>query len=547
ILTASLLALILCNTSTAMAETGALSAKVVSVTVLPDRAEEISTVDADFVAGYNRIMIRNFSPSVDFSSLRLKVLADADVMVTAMTIASVPIPEGSSEKLQDLQQRINALQDLITVLNDSIKILSIKGEYAARLLENTRKAIGIILARGEALPANLAEKVDYLTSIALDCRNKIAEAQMTLADKKKALDDLQREVAASYGPSRKAETTAIVELQATAACKGTIELKYLVWNSAWYPTYEVNVTPDTKQVVVTYAAIVGQATGADWDGVSLTLATSTPSMSLVPPTPQPWIVSYQVPVPPPVAKSPGRSGGKRKSNAPSQDKEEMEKKSGDAPEAEFARVMEAGAVQEGGLAVSFALPGKMVVPSGSTVKFQITQVTFAAEVRDFAVPAVSPAAFIRAVFTNTSDFPFLPGVARCFVDGALTGTTYFARIMPGTEVKLALGIERRVKMERKTVTDKLDERGGKLRRVFEYKIELTNNSDKAIPYELRERIPISDDDDIKVGGMDFSDKPFEQTADGFVTWKFELGAKEKKIIVIKYYVEWPKDKAIFGL
>ncbi|KAF8989020.1 hypothetical protein BDQ17DRAFT_1434729 [Cyathus striatus] len=80
-----------------------------------------------------------------------------------------------------------------------------------------------------------------------------------------------------------------------------LTLHYAVDHANWYPSYDIHLNTKTKEkrVTLAYKASISQTTGESWDGVPITLDTSTPeNKSFRGPKVYPWRLSVYTPPPP---------------------------------------------------------------------------------------------------------------------------------------------------------------------------------------------------------------------------------------------------------
>ncbi len=521
-------------------------ATVKNVTVLPDRAEEIRTVEVSLAPGINKVAVKPFSSQTMFDTLRVKVISNTNTALYAINISSVPVPEPPMDKYRDLTEKITALQEEIAALNDNASVISAKIDLINKLYDHMRKVSTASLSAGNPVGAGVNEKLDLFVAQIVDNRLLLNNIKKTLTDKSKQLEALINERNAAYGSSRARETIATIEIESAVATSATIELKYFVAACWWRPDYDFNLLPGATELDIRYSAVVYQGTGMDWEGVKMTLATTTPSLQLVPPTFGAWTVSTEPPQPKlawdakPAAKSALRSAEKLKELK----KDSAEDSMGfvDAEMAEEAEnQMALVTPSSGGLAVSFALPSESYLKSGAQAKFQIAMLNLKTNVRRYIVPRFNNEVFVRAITVNTSDFPMLPGYARCFIEGAMTGGTVLNRVPTGVEFKLPMGYDRRIKVERKEVRNEKEERGKKIRHHFKYAVELTNNADLPLLVEMVDQIPVSQHGDIKIDKPKYNIKPTKETEEGILTWEFTMNPKAKSLLEIEYYIEYPAD------
>jgi hypothetical protein len=106
-------------------------------------------------------------------------------------------------------------------------------------------------------------------------RERIAREQVAELEERARLASSQRNVR-----THELRKAAILELEQGSdsglAERATIRLHYFVPGARWAPTYTLRLEAGMRAATLELRALVGQATGEDWDGVALTLSTAHP-------------------------------------------------------------------------------------------------------------------------------------------------------------------------------------------------------------------------------------------------------------------------------
>ncbi len=102
------------------------------------------------------------------------------------------------------------------------------------------------------------------------------------------------------------QTTAGWQVRAHLAGNGpaTVTMTYLVSNSRWTPTWDLQLQPDTNTVHLSLAGLVSQDTGEDWTQASLLLSTAIPSRAVKVPRLATWKIGVAdrfIPTPSPTS------------------------------------------------------------------------------------------------------------------------------------------------------------------------------------------------------------------------------------------------------
>ncbi|WP_108929910.1 mucoidy inhibitor MuiA family protein [Leptospira johnsonii] len=161
-------------------------------------------------------------------------------------------------------------------------------------------------------------------------------------------------------------------------------------------------------------------------------------------------------------------------------------------------------------------------------------------------PLTNDGVFLNVVSSNTEREPLLAGPLEIYSGENLLGTTTVSTLKPGQEIKMELGPDRDIKVERKQ--EKLDDKSGIISRKknirYRVTISIKNNKRRAVPVRLIDRIPYTNDDSVRVEWSAGADTPKSKTEDGILTYEFEIGANSRKTVQFEYTVSYPADNIL---
>jgi hypothetical protein len=209
---------------------------------------------------------------------------------------------------------------------------------------------------------------------------------------------------------------------------------------------------------------------------------------------------------------------------------------------------ETTAVSQGMLSTQFTLKHLDTVNSSRDA----TKVTAAiarvpVEKEHIALPSHSQHVFLRVKVKNSSDTPLLPGSINLFFDGNFVNTARLGYKNPDQSFELPLGIDKAIQVER-TLLEKESTIKGFFKRKTEiplgYKITVKNLKRNSVNVVLRDQIPVSKTQKVKVLVEEIDPKPEKQEEEnqhGFLRWRLKLKPGEKKVITVKYVIRHPKD------
>ena len=121
------------------------------------------------------------------------------------------------------------------------------------------------------------------------------------------------------------------------------------------------------------------------------------------------------------------------------------------------------------------------------------------------------------------------------------GSTYLTPTSETNELQITLGVEPRIAIERKVISDKTNDvfLSSNRERIFTYDLLVRNNKKEAIEITLKDQYPLSAEENIKVELLESSGAEVNSTK-GELTWQLQLGAGEAKTLRLSYKVRYPK-------
>ncbi len=163
-----------------------------------------------------------------------------------------------------------------------------------------------------------------------------------------------------------------------------------------------------------------------------------------------------------------------------------------------------------------------------------------AEYENFVDGYGSVKAYLKAKFKPSQYI--VSSQAKFMLDGALIGKRYVKELIKNEESNLYFGQNNFIQIQ-KELLEKMSDKsffGTSKNTKTLWKYTITNKSEKPQKISLSERLPISQDDDIKVERLGDL-KPLHVSKQGEVVWNFELKSKNKKEFTFGYDIKRPMD------
>ncbi len=388
-----------------------------------------------------------------------------------------------------------------------------------------------------------------------------------LVETEKALDGLKRELDAinenlgRHNKPKQAQQHFIeVLFQSASAQTLKIEASYLVQQASWKPIYKVNVSEALDTVDLTLMAQINQTTGEDWSDVQVTVTNAVPLSNTRLPDPASWYLSEYLPPRARVRAASMKLGSGEIAPPEAAENEavldvfdDVEMTGGGdwEPAAEVTQA----AVKESELACEFALPIKVSIDSGGgQMMLPLQTQSLSGQFYYFTAPASSTD--VALVCTVAADEPLMAGRMNLHFGGQFIGSSQLPEKAPGEEWILNLGADPKVRVGRRTITDKRSETflgmmdRSSIAREMAYTITVENTKTKPVKLQIVDRIPVARTDRIQVKEVTYTVAPTQpnwKQREGVQMWEFTLAPGQSQELGVRFFVKYPKDFTVAGL
>jgi len=408
-------------------------------------------------------------------------------------------------------------------------------------------------------------------------RQRINEKRLTLQFEKEDLEDeliqLKRERAQLTASSSKTVREAVVFIESPGEAS-SFELRYLVNNASWSPSYNLRGPESRDAVQLEYLASIRQTSGEDWHDVKMTLSTASPSLVAEPPELASLSLSLSQRQPNQQAQAfddAGANYAKEKQQL-QQKQQELRRQRAQAgqKDADFGRAdgggggLFGGSDDQGGFApgqseiaqgydrtlnklgaqqqmldlvagrakrdakaeaeesrraqqasVRYELSGRTSLPSRNDPQLvRIADQKIEADYFRVARPVLSEKVYQQAKLTNTMDWVLLAGPSNSYLAGQFVGRGQVPGVAVGESFKIGFGIDSSLRATRALQQrDETTQGGNQVVRVT-YRLSLANFADSPRTVRLFDRLPVPKrGEDVQIELVSTSEKPVVSPAD----------------------------------
>lgn len=196
--------------------------------------------------------------------------------------------------------------------------------------------------------------------------------------------------------------------------------------------------------------------------------------------------------------------------------------------------------------VVFKIAKNYSIPSLNDVSIiEIDRFEIPATFEYYAAPILNENVYLTAKIKDWEQYDLLAGEANIYAEGSYAGKTFIDPFQTKDELVISLGADPTIIVERKQ-TNNLKDKSllGSTRIITKnYEITIRNNKPMAIDLQVFDRIPISQNKEIKVEDVKYSEGNFDKEK-SIISWKLKVEPKQVIKKQVSYVVKFPKEKRI---
>jgi len=510
-----------------------LQSEITAATVYLNAAEVQRTTKAQLSLGTHQIVFTNLSNKMDKKSVRLSTSKGVEILSISVRHKDKKL-ENKTPFIQEKEDSIELINDQITLINNDLAAYKEEKE----LLQQNKSIGGT--QTGVSI-SELKQAADFYRTRMKDIHQLQSEAQKQIKEQRSILSKIRHRLRKplSKWNTPKKEVLATIEVKNPQSID--FELKYLVTDALWSPSYNLRATDITQPVRLEYQAQVYNNTGSDWKNVLLKLSTADPTQTASKPQLEVWTLNHQQ----------KKSYGEGISNARPSDYayDTIYTLDPVSYEEKPQIIRNNQAMQEievGELSTEFEIEKPYNIPS-TAIPYQvaITKHDLKATYKHFCIPKLDKGVFLLAQVTGWTDLNLIAGPAKIYYQDTYMGESRIETSGIRDTLDLSLGRDEKVVVTR---TKRQDESGKKFlglntKETFLYEISLKNNRSTPIQVEIQDQIPVAQEKDIHVDAIELSNAEQDELS-GRLLWRYNLKAGESEGIDLSFSVKYPKNKKV---
>ncbi len=202
--------------------------------------------------------------------------------------------------------------------------------------------------------------------------------------------------------------------------------------------------------------------------------------------------------------------------------------------------------EEGITNTKFKIKKKYSIKSNADITvLVIDNFDMKADYRHYVAPELNENVFLTATLGNWEQFNLLAGEANIYFEGSYAGKTNIDPLATTDSLTVSLGVDPNIIVKREQLNNFKSKSFTGGNRIVDrgYKISIKNNKQNSVFITLEDRIPISQNKEIKLDDIDTSDSEYN-TKTGILKWKLDISPNQKTEKLFSYQVKYPRGKRI---
>lgn len=487
-----------------------------NVLVFTGLSPKLNSKSIQFTAG-NAVSILSISDRIDYITSQLRVetrglqLRDSSAMI--------------GETLQQIQYEVEAYETEKRMLNQNQSI------------GGADKGVAI---------AELKLAADFYRSRIKDINAELFKLEKRRKQQNEILARINKQLTAMKAMNAPPMAEISVLMITAARTTVDVELRYLVNDAGWAPSYDLLAEDVSKPIELRYRAKVFNNTQVDWNDIKVKLSTADPMRSAAKPDLNAWYLNFS-------------SGNYSSQGSSNWQKSQQSNAYGNAPAAANNDYQNIGQgdlgikqpiqyeeIQVSELSAEFDIKQTYSVPADARPYIiDVTNYTLPATYKHFSAPKIDRDAFLLARITGWEALDLVEGPANIYFGGTYVGQSYIITRTANDTLDLSLGRDNKVLVTRTKLKDFNNEKmiGSSKKVTHGYEITVKNNRKSPITIDVVDQLPISQDAEITVEAMEISDAAKEVNT-GKLTWSMTLQPGDAKKVTLTYSIKYPKNKTV---
>ena len=530
---------------------------VQSAVIYLDGAELYQKKEITLNAGRTQITFNGISSKVLSKSIQVTASGEINILSVTDKLNYIDAVQ-NSPKTKAIRDSINLLDENTTILQND------KEAYETeKTMLSKNQSIG-----GQDKGVSIVElklAADFYRSRIKEINNEIYKIDKKINIYNESINKLNNQLIEING-TPKGPTAEIAVLVASATKQViTLDLKYLVSDAGWAPSYDIITEDVNKPITLKYRAKVYNNTDVDWKNIKIKLSTGDPMKNASKPELEDWYLNFST-----LDYANNYAKGKFAQSSLSQ-QNLLNTRGGrassegyatdgvvavqnsipkiDAKKIEYKAQEQKVALEEieiSDLSAEFDIKTEYTIPSDAKPYIiDVTSYNLPASYKYFSIPKADKSAFMLARISGWEELELVTGPANVYLGGTYVGQSYINTKSTNDTLDLSVGRDNKIMVSRTQLKDFNTEKviGNNKKSTYSYEIVVKNNRKSSITIDVEDQVPVSQSSDITLETIELS-KGELNSLTGKIKWKLTIEPGEAKKINLAFSIKYPRNKSL---
>ena len=194
--------------------------------------------------------------------------------------------------------------------------------------------------------------------------------------------------------------------------------------------------------------------------------------------------------------------------------------------------------------IEFTVANPYTIPAdGKNLTIEMQHFAMPANYEYYAVPKITPDAFLLAYVPEWEKYNLLAGEAQLYFENTFMGKSVLDVSNAGDTLQLSLGVDKGIVINRDQETNYTSRQflGNKKEEERSWLIKVKNNKKQPVSLRLLDQVPVSGLEEIEVEIEKISGGKHNET-NGEIVWNLNLDPGQQKELTLHYLVKYPKSR-----
>lgn len=415
----------------------------------------------------------------------------------------------------------------LQALNDSIEIYRKDNKNFEQELLLTRNSIGIIQKNQELQIPSSAEILKMIEFNKTSLKNLYLEEQTIQAKiaanqaKVSALENKRSAASREYGLN--SDNTIVLLVNSDKKQTVNFDVNQYIPEVNWRPYYIIKSNGIKSPLKISYKAKIQQNTGLEFKNIPIKLINGSFSADDKPYELDRWFLRTD------------------RDHYVSNQAFQRPKSGSNVKAYIAAEVSDNPRISQRTMKTEISLSKDAIIPSDVEITEDLSEFEVNTTYAYFSTPKLENKTFLLASIKDYSKYNFLPGNADIFMEDLQIGTVSIDTNQLTSEMMISLGSDPNILTKRELIKKETRYLGNNEKlEAYLYEIAIKNNKDTTVKLELKDQIPLSTGENIKIEVVN-PDKAAYDKDSGFLIWNLEIKPNETKKIKFGFNVTLPEE------